>query len=162
MNRRYFLAFPGLGALLAPKLFGQARQVMAPGDGTIPRPSRKVLSKHTGAKSSYKVPKSAAKQAKYVASMAALLALTSSQQQQAAAIFSNASAGQKGAHKSLKAARKALSNAVKNNDTAGIAQASATISTLTSQHIASGALANAAFYQLLTPDQQSRLAQFQG
>jgi hypothetical protein len=62
----------------------------------------------------------------------------------------------------LKAARKALKGAVNSNDTGGIAQASNALGVLTGQHIASGAAANAAVFQLLTPDQRTKLLQYRG
>lgn len=158
MNRRLFLTMPGLGALLAPRAFTQVSN----SNGMAPKPSRKILVKHSGTKAAYKIPKGSAKQAKYLASVTALVALTSSQQQQAEAIFANARSVRKTAHKSMKAARKTLSQAVKANDTGAINQAATTISTLVAQRIASGAMANAAFLQLLTPDQQARLSEFQG
>jgi hypothetical protein len=51
---------------------------------------------------------------------------------------------------------------VKSNDSGGIAQASASLGVLKGQHISYGAIANAAILQLLTPAQQTKLAQFQG
>jgi Spy/CpxP family protein refolding chaperone len=89
------------------------------------------------------------------------LSLTSAQQQQAAAIYSNAATARTSVTTSLKAARKALRDAVENNDSGGIAQASTTLGTLTGQYISNGAIANAAVFQLLTPDQQSTLSRFQ-
>lgn len=159
MNRRLFLGVPGLGVLGA--LFASRAPAQVSGEGVAPKPSRKALVKHSGRKAAYKIPKSRTKQAKYLASVTALVALTTSQQQQAQAIFANAMSTRKTGHKNLKAARTALSEAVKANDTAAISQAAATISTLTAQRIANGALANAAFRQLLTPDQQAMLAQFE-
>ncbi len=162
MNRRLFLAFPGLGALLASRAMSQEQEPAVSSAPGVVRPSRKALTKHSGSKGAYKIPKSAAKQAKYVASLSALLALTSSQQQQAAAILANAAGSHKTAHKGLQTARKALRDAVMANDTGAITQASNTISALTGQRIANGALAHAALLQVLTPDQQARLSQFQG
>jgi hypothetical protein len=107
--------------------------------------SRKTLAKHTGAKAAYKVPKSAGKQARYLNSLTALLALTTAQQQQASVIFANANGTRASVHSSLKAARKALSDAVRANDAGAISQASTALGALTSQHISNGALANAEF-----------------
>jgi len=160
MNRRSVIALPGIAAFAASRAFGQAQETTSANDG--PHVSHKTLAKHTGAKAAYKVPKSAAKQARYLNSLTAMLSLTTGQQLQAAAIFTNAAAARASAHSSLKAARKALSDAVRINDTGAMSQASTALGVLTSQHISSGALANAAFFQLLTPDQQTKLAQYQG
>jgi Spy/CpxP family protein refolding chaperone len=159
MNRRSLIALPGIAAFAASRAFGQTQETATAGDGA-PHVSRKTLAKHTGAKAAYKVPKSAGKQARYLNSLTALLALTTAQQQQALAIFTNAAGTRASVHSSLKTARKALSDAVKSNDTGAISQASTALGALTSQHISNGALANAAFFQLLTPDQQTRLSQF--
>jgi Spy/CpxP family protein refolding chaperone len=161
MNRRSLIALPGIAAFAASQAFGQTQEMASASNGVVTHVSRKTLAKHTGAKAAYKVPKSAGKQVRYMNSLTALLSLTTAQQQQASAIFTNAAGTRASVHSSLKAARKALSDAVKNNDTGAISQASTALGALTSQHISNGALANAAFFQLLTPDQQTKLSQFQ-
>ena len=161
MNRRSLMALPGIAAFAASRAFGQTQETAASGDGIL-HVSRKTLAKHTGAKAAYKVPKSAAKQTRYLNSLTALLSLTSVQRQQAAAIFASAANARTSVHSSLKAGRKALRDAVKSNDTGGISQASTALGSLTSQHISYGAIANAAFFQLLTPDQQTKMSQYQG
>lgn len=161
MERRIFVALPGVAALAASRAFGQTPDTDGPGGGTGPHLSRKALVKHSGSKGAYRVPKNAIKQAQYVSTLTALLSLTSSQQQQVADIYTNAATMRATVTTSLKAARKALRDAVKNNDTGGIAQASATLGTLTGQFVSNGAIANAAVFQLLTPDQQTKLSQFQ-
>jgi Spy/CpxP family protein refolding chaperone len=158
MERRMFVALPGLAALAASQAIGQT-DTLSTETGT--HLSRKVLVKHSGSKGAYRIPKNAAKQAQYVGTLTALLSLTSAQQQQAAAIYSNAATARTSVTTSLKAARKALRDAVENNDSGGIAQASTTLGTLTGQYISNGAIANAAVFQLLTPDQQSTLSRFQ-
>jgi Spy/CpxP family protein refolding chaperone len=158
MNRRSLIALPGIAAIAASQAFGQTTA----SNGIAPHVSRRTLAKHTGAKAAYKVPKSAGKQARYLNSLTALLSLTTAQQQQAAAIFSGAANARISVHSSLKAARKALRDAVKSNDTGNISQMSTALGSLTSQHISYGALANAAFFQILTPDQQTRLSQYEG
>jgi hypothetical protein len=161
MQRRLFLTIPGVtAAFAASQAFGQVRQKA--NMAVPPRASRKVLIKHSGSKAFYKVPKNAAKEAKYLSTLTVVLSLNAAQQQQAAAIFTNAANTSTSIHSDLKASRKALVEAIKNNDSGGIAQASMTLGTLTSQCISNGALANAAFFQLLTPDQQAKLCQFQG
>jgi len=161
MNRRSLVALPGIAAFAASRVFAQTHE-MGSSDGTISHISTKSLVKHSGAKAAYKVPKSAAKQTRYLNSLAALLSLSTAQQLQAAAIFTNAAGTRASVRSSLKAARKALKDAVRSNDTGGVAQASNALGVLTGQHIASGAAANAAIFQLLTPDQRTKLSQYQG
>ena len=60
----------------------------------------------------------------------------------------------------MKLTRQSLTTAIRNNDTAGINQLSATLGNLHAQMTAGGATANAAFFQILTADQQSMLTQF--
>jgi Spy/CpxP family protein refolding chaperone len=160
MNRRSLVALPGIAAFAASRVFGQTETGSS--DGIVSHMSTKSLVKHSGAKAAYKVPKSAAKQTRYLNSLAALLSLSPAQRLQAAAIFTNASGTRASVRSNLKAARKALKDAVKSNDTGGIAQASNALGVLTGQYIASGAAANAAVFQLLTPDQQTKLSQYQG
>jgi len=88
-----------------------------------------------------------------------MLSLTPEQQQQATTIFTNAATGAAGIHDSMKTAHQNLQTAIKNNDQNGITQASTTIGSLTSQMIAAEAKAHAAFYQILNPDQQSKMDQ---
>ena len=90
-----------------------------------------------------------------------MLSLTPAQQQQATTIFNNAATGESSLHDSMKTAHQSLQTAIKNNDAAGIDQASTTIGNLTAQMTSTHAKAQAAFYQILTPDQQSKLAEFE-
>ena len=90
-----------------------------------------------------------------------VLSLTSAQQQQALTIFSNAASSEFGTHDSMKTAHETLAAAVKNNDGAGITQAATTIGNLMAQSVATHAKASAAFYQLLTPDQQTKFNQLE-
>lgn len=160
MNRRSLVALPaGIAAFAASRAFAQTQET-ASIDG--PRASSKALVKQSGLKAAYKVPKSGAKQARYLNSLTALLSLTSAQQVSAAAIYANAASAQTSIHASLKAARKALKDAVKNNDSGAITQTATTLGVLTGQHITTGAAANASIYQLLTPAQQTLLSKFQG
>ena len=161
MNRRNLVALPGIAALVAARGFSETRETAAVGDGTV-HVSRKALSKHSGMKSSYKIPKTANKQTRYVNTLTALLSLTSGQQEQVASIYSAAATAGAPIGAGLKAARKTLNAAVKNNDTNAIAQAAASLGALTGQHIANGAKANAAIFQVLTSDQQAKLSQVQG
>jgi len=89
------------------------------------------------------------------------LSLTPEQQQQATTIFTNAANGQSAIHDSMKTAHDSLQTAIRNNDQNGITQASTTIGNLTAQMIAAQAKAHAAFYQILNPDQQSKMNQLE-
>jgi hypothetical protein len=161
MNRRSLVALPGIAAFAASRVFAETYGTGS-SDAAVSHVSTKSLVKHSGAKSAYKVPKSPAKQTRYLNSLAALLSLSTGQQLQAAAIFTNASSARASIKSGLKAARKALKAAVKSGDTGGISQASNALGVLTGQRIASGAAANAAMFQLLTPDQQTKLSLYQG
>jgi Spy/CpxP family protein refolding chaperone len=90
------------------------------------------------------------------------LGLTPAQQQQATTIFTGAMASQKSFHDQMRAAHDSLKAAVQKNDSAGIDQASSTIGSLTGQLTSAHAKAQAAFYQILTPDQQSKLKESEG
>ncbi len=96
-----------------------------------------------------------------VNNLTTLLSLTSSQQQQATTIFTNAASANASVHSSMTAAHQALQTAVQANDIAGIEQAATTIGTLTAQTTVNQAKAEAAFYQILTPAQQAKLTQFE-
>jgi len=87
-----------------------------------------------------------------------MLSLTTQQQQQAMAIFTNAASAQ---GETMKTAHDALRTAVKNNDLAAITQASATIGNLVAEATATQAKADAAFNALLTPDQQAKFTQLE-
>jgi|SRR6185369_8340704 Spy/CpxP family protein refolding chaperone len=90
------------------------------------------------------------------------LTLTAAQQQQATTIFTNAATANMSVRDSLKTAHQSLTDAVKSNNSAGIDQASSTIGSLTAQMTAADSKAEAAFYQILTPDQQTKYTESQG
>ena len=90
-----------------------------------------------------------------------VLSLTSTQQQHALTIFTNAANSESGSLDTMKTAHEALNAAVKNNDSAGITQAANTIGNLMAQSVAAHAKASAAFYQILTPDQQTKYNQLE-
>lgn len=90
-----------------------------------------------------------------------VLTLNSAQQQQATAIFTNAATAESGVHNNLRIARQSLQTAIAGNDGAGIDQAAATIGSLTTQMTSLQAKAKAAFYQILTADQQSKLTKLE-
>jgi Spy/CpxP family protein refolding chaperone len=85
------------------------------------------------------------------------LSLNAQQQQQATSIFTEAANGAKSFHDQMRTAHQNLQAAVEKNDADGIEQSSNTIGNLTAQMIAAHAKADAAFYQTLTPDQQSKM-----
>jgi len=89
------------------------------------------------------------------------LDLTPAQQQQAATIFNNAAGAHTATQANLKTAHDGLNAAVKTNDTAAIDQAAAAIGNLTAQMISAHAKAQAAFFQILTPEQQAKVTQFE-
>ena len=89
------------------------------------------------------------------------LDLTAAQQQQATTIFSNAAAAQTNIHNNMKTAHESLATAIKSNDTGAIEQAANTIGSLTAQMVSSHAKAQAAFFQILTPDQQAKMTQME-
>ena len=57
----------------------------------------------------------------------------------------------------MKTAHESLKAAIQKNDSAGIEQAANTIGNLTTQMISAHAKAQAAFYQTLTPEQQTKM-----
>ncbi len=94
----------------------------------------------------------------HVEFLSTVLNLNATQQQQATTIFTNAAKNGAALHDSMKTARQALDTAVQNNDAAGIEQAANNIGSVTAQMTALHAKADAAFNQILTPDQQAKLA----
>ena len=96
-----------------------------------------------------------------VAFLTTLLTLTTAQQTQATTIFTNAAAAAATVHSSMKTAREALKAAVTSNDAATIDTNANTIGTLTGQLTSIEAKADGAFYQILTPEQQTKFTQFE-
>jgi Spy/CpxP family protein refolding chaperone len=86
-----------------------------------------------------------------------VLSLSAAQQQQATTIFTNAANSAESLHQSMRTAHQNLDTAVKNNDSAAIDQAANTVGNLMGQMTAIHAKADAAFRQILTPDQVSKL-----
>ncbi|HXZ79738.1 MAG TPA: Spy/CpxP family protein refolding chaperone [Terriglobales bacterium] len=95
----------------------------------------------------------------HVSFLTTALSLTPAQQSQATTIFTSDANNQSALHDSLKTAHQNLDTAIKNNDSAGIEQASTTIGNLTAQLTSAHAKAQAAFYQVLNTDQQTKLSQ---
>jgi hypothetical protein len=158
MNRREMVILPGI-ALAASHGLAQSQQAgnSSTASGGL---SHKAVARYSRLKSFYTIPKSEAKQAKYVSFLTTLLSLSPNQQTQAAVIFANASTSHGAVKKSMKAARESLGEAVKNNDSAGINQTSVAIGGFAAQRHSIGASANAAFFQILNEAQQVKLNQF--
>jgi Spy/CpxP family protein refolding chaperone len=105
-------------------------------------------------------PPSAAEQAQQrLKFLTSILTLTSVQQEQATTIFGDAAISESALDESRKATQDALSTAVRANDIASIEQAASTVGQLTAQSTSVTAKADAAFYQILTKEQQSKFAQ---
>ena len=88
--------------------------------------------------------------------LAQALTLTSSQQSQATTIFTAEATANQSVMASMQQARTALETAIKANESGGIGTAANTIGTLTAQMTTNNAKAQAAFYAILTPDQQAK------
>jgi len=84
------------------------------------------------------------------------LTLTSSQQSQATSIFTAEATANQSVMANMQQARSSLETAIKANDAGGIATAANTIGTLTAQTTTNNAKAQAAFYAILTADQQAK------
>jgi Spy/CpxP family protein refolding chaperone len=96
-----------------------------------------------------------------IAILTTLLTLTTAQQQQATTIFTNAATAAMPVRTSMKTAHESLQTAVTGNDVAAIDTNATTIGTLTAQLTSIEATAKAAFYQILTPAQQTKFTQFE-
>jgi Spy/CpxP family protein refolding chaperone len=94
--------------------------------------------------------------ANQVARLTKLLDLTSAQQTQATTIFTTEQTALATYRTSVDTDRTALQTAIKSNDTATIGTESTQIGTLTGQEVLAQATASAAFYAILTADQQSK------
>lgn len=85
------------------------------------------------------------------------LSLTAQQQQQATTIFGEIGNNAKATHDQMRTAHDNLKTAIQKNDAAGIEQAANAIGSLNTQMILAHAKAQAAFYQILTPEQQAKM-----
>ena len=88
-----------------------------------------------------------------------LLSLTDDQKARATTIFTDAATASTTARANSQTQRDALAAAVKKNDLAGIDQAATALGTISGQLTAIEAKADAAFYAILTPDQQAKYDQ---
>jgi Spy/CpxP family protein refolding chaperone len=91
-----------------------------------------------------------------------ILSLTSAQQTQALAVFTKTETSLRSVPERMHAAHDDLQIAIKNNDVAGIEQAANAIGNLTKEVTVDHATGNAAFYQILTADQQAKFAELEG
>lgn len=103
-------------------------------------------------------PSPAQRVANQVSRLTTLLTLTSAQQAQATTIFTTEQTAISGLWSSMKTAHTALKTAIEANDVATIGTESAQIGSLTGQEVQAHAVADAAFYALLTPEQQTKYA----
>jgi len=94
-----------------------------------------------------------------VARLTTLLGLSTTQASQATTIFTNAQTALAPFETSLTQARQALPAAVQSNATATIDQLATTIGSATAQITSIQNKADAAFYAILTADQQTKLGQ---
>ena len=91
-----------------------------------------------------------------VARLTKLLDLTSAQQATATTIFTTEETTLAGLATNFQTQHSALQTAVLGNDPAAITAAAGQIGTLTTQRVTADANARAAFYAILTPDQQTK------
>jgi Spy/CpxP family protein refolding chaperone len=91
-----------------------------------------------------------------------LLTLTSEQQTTALMIFTNELTADATTEASIKAARQNLATAVQADNTGDISNLSTQVGNLTATLVQSDATANAAFYHLLTPTQQTQYNNLHG
>jgi Spy/CpxP family protein refolding chaperone len=94
-----------------------------------------------------------------VARLTTLLMLTPGQATEATNIFTTEESALSSVAANMKTARTALQTAIQANNTAEINTAATTIGTLTTSEVSAHANADAAFYALLTPAQQSQYKQ---
>lgn len=118
-------------ALVAAQMPGRGN---GPGGGTPPDPQKMVEMR--------------------VNMLSKILSLTDEQKAAATKIFTDAATANQALREQIAAAHEALGTAVKASNTAAIEQAARDIGTYTGQMAATEGKAEAAFYQLLTPDQQ--------
>jgi Spy/CpxP family protein refolding chaperone len=104
-------------------------------------------------------PTPAQQAARMVGRLTTLLTLTTAQQTQATTIYTSEVTALATINTSMQAARTALQTAVKSNDQGGITTQAIQIGNLTTQQLEAQAKAEAAFYAILTADQQTQYSQ---
>lgn len=90
-----------------------------------------------------------------------VLSLTAAQQAQVTTILTNAVASQSTVSASTKTAHTNLQNAIHSNDAAAMEQAANSIGAMSAQKALAHAKIEAAIYQTLTPEQQTKMAQLE-
>jgi Spy/CpxP family protein refolding chaperone len=133
ISKLAFVATVGAAALFAQRQFGNQAS------STPPDPATMV--------------------ANQVARLTSLLTLTTAQQTQATTIFTNAQNAVTPLQTTINTDRTSLQAAVKNNDSATIDQLASAIGTAQGQILSIQNKADAAFYAILTTDQQTKLSQ---
>jgi Spy/CpxP family protein refolding chaperone len=97
--------------------------------------------------------------ANLVQRLTALLTLTTAQQTEATTIFTTEQTAVSALNTSMQTAQAALQTAIKANDLTGIMTQATQIGNLTTQQVEDQAKADAAFYAILTTDQQTKYNQ---
>jgi Spy/CpxP family protein refolding chaperone len=97
--------------------------------------------------------------ANLVQRLTVLLTLTTAQQTQATTIFTTQQTALSTLNTSMQSAQTALQTAIKANDLTGIITQATQIGNLTTQRVEDEAKADAAFYAILTADQQTKYNQ---
>ena len=87
-----------------------------------------------------------------------LLSLTTAQQEQATTLFTDAAASEASLHTEQQSAHKALDASILTGDAATIAQSATTLGQIEGEMTSTRALAEAKFYKILNPDQQTTFA----
>jgi Spy/CpxP family protein refolding chaperone len=90
-----------------------------------------------------------------------VLSLTPAQQTQVTSILTSAATNRSTVHASMKTAHTNLQNAIHSNDAAAMEQAANSIGTLIAQQTLAHAKTEAAIYQVLTPEQQTKMSQLE-
>lgn len=93
--------------------------------------------------------------------MTTVLSLTAAQQTQIKNVLTTAAANESSTHASMRAAHEALTTAARSNDAASMEQSANTIGTLVAQEALAHAKKDAAIYQALTPEQQTKMVQLE-
>jgi Spy/CpxP family protein refolding chaperone len=96
-----------------------------------------------------------------VKTLTTLLSLTSAQQQQALTIYTNSATAQQTVIETDKTTHDSLHAAIKNNDSAAIDQLASTLAQSNAQLTSIRAKADAAFYQILTAEQQTKYSELE-
>ena len=152
MNRRDLIKLSGAVVAGAGVVKGASS-----GTALSPIAQQKLAIKLNRPKASYVVPGTEAKANKYLQKLTSFFGLSTSQQEDAKAIFASARASRSAIRSDYKTSRKQLRDAVRSNDIAAIERLSSTMGALNSQAYLAGARAQAALVQILTFEQRAKL-----